>query len=124
LGDRGHLANPAQTTRSLRRLTPQGWAATGNQPRQPRPPEKHHCSQARFNRAGFDGYAAVSQKFNFPNYLRRKSVAVKSFPGNLGMPFARLFLFNGSKAGVFHVVSRIHDRKYLLDDEATNFINT
>ncbi len=124
LSDRGHLANPAQTTKSLHRLTPQGWARTGKQPRLPRPPEKHHSSQARFNRAAFDGYAAVSQKFNFPIYLRRKSVAVQSFPGILGMAVARLFLFNVSKAGVFHVVSRIHDRKYRLDDEATTFINT
>ena len=40
------------------------------------------------------------------------------------MPVARIFLFNVSEAGVFHVVFRIHDRKYLLDDEATTFINT
>ena len=34
------------------------------------------------------------------------------------MPAARPFLFDGSQAGVFHVVSRIYDRKRLLDDEA------
>ena len=37
------------------------------------------------------------------------------------MPAARLFLFDASQAGVFHVVSRIYDRKYLLDDEAKEF---
>ena len=34
------------------------------------------------------------------------------------MPAAHPFLFDGSQAGVFHVVSRIYDRKYFLDDEA------
>ena len=34
------------------------------------------------------------------------------------MPAARPFLFEDSQAGVFHVVSRIYDRKRLLDDEA------
>ena len=37
------------------------------------------------------------------------------------MPIARPFLFDGSQAGVFHVVSRIYDRKFLLDDEAKEF---
>ncbi len=34
---------------------------------------------------------------------------------------ARPFLFDGSQAGVCPVVSRIYDRKYLLDDEAKEF---
>jgi REP element-mobilizing transposase RayT len=33
----------------------------------------------------------------------------------------RPFLFDGSQAGVSHVVSRIYDRKFLLDDEAKEF---
>ena len=37
------------------------------------------------------------------------------------MPAPRPFLFPDSQAGVFHVVSRIYDRKYLLDDEAKEF---
>ncbi len=36
-------------------------------------------------------------------------------PANAGK---RIFPFLGSQAGVFHVVSRIYDRKYLLEDEA------
>lgn len=34
------------------------------------------------------------------------------------MPAARSFLFDGSQVGVFHVVYRIYDRRYLLNDEA------
>ncbi len=33
------------------------------------------------------------------------------------MPAARPFLFDGSQAGCFHVVSRLIERRYLLDDE-------
>ncbi len=37
------------------------------------------------------------------------------------MPAARPFLFPDSQAGVFHVVSRIYDRRYLMNDEAKEF---
>ena len=37
------------------------------------------------------------------------------------MTAARPILFDGFKARVFHIVSRIYDRKFLLDDEAKEF---
>ena len=35
---------------------------------------------------------------------------------------ARAFLFDGSQAGCFHVVNRIYDRKYLLDEEGKEML--
>ena len=37
------------------------------------------------------------------------------------MPAPRPFLFPDSQTRVFHVLSRIYDRKYLLDDKAKEF---
>ena len=37
------------------------------------------------------------------------------------MPAPRPFLFPDFPSRVFHVVSRIYDRKYLLDDEVRDF---
>ncbi len=37
------------------------------------------------------------------------------------MSASRQYRFDGSQAGIFHAVSRIYDRKFLLDDEAKEF---